>query len=71
MSSGCYSLLYNNVLVGDGKNNFQLLKALQHFSLSIARAIGCCDSLLLWKDIRHPLVFINFLGRLRPVVAYT
>ena len=60
MSSGCYSLLYNDVLVVNGKKQ---LSGLQHFSLSIAGGHYRCDSLLLWKDIPHPLVFINFLGR--------
>ena len=60
MSSGFYFLLYNDVLVVDGKLTFRFATFYR------------CDSLLLWKDIRHPLVyFINLLGRSGPVGAYT
>ena len=39
--------------------NFQVCNILHYRSLE-----------LLWKHIRHPFMFINFLRRLRPVVAY-
>ena len=68
MSSGCYSL-YNDVLVINGKKlTFRIATFFRYRSLESHYR---WDSLLLWKDIGHPLVFINFLGRLRPVVAYS
>ena len=48
MSSGCYSLLYNDVLVVKYRtNNFQVCNIFLNRSLE--PLLLCCDSLLLWK----------------------
>ena len=70
MSSGYYSLLYNDVLVVNEKKKKPFRFAT--FFVNINRKGHYrFYSLLPWKDIRPHLVFIIFLGKLRPVAAYT